>query len=411
MANTDIFNKLGEAFKKQWEQVGSTFSALLSAETAVSKIISQTTEALGELKEIDTCLTNISKTSRSLSASDLKKLGKNALSTASVYGKSATDYLSGVQDMLLAGYKNAEALAELSMAAQTAGNMTADAANEMITATDEAYHMSGSVQELTKVLDGVNQVCDNNSLDMTALSEAMTSAGSAAASSGVAVNELAAALGAMASVTRESGSEAADAFQTILLHIRQVADAEEGIDAEGLKKYEKACNALGVSLKETVNGVLQSRDAMEVLEELSEAYNRLGDNDVRKTSLLGSVGGKAAGTQLDALLSNWDTYEEMLQQYADGAGSMAADAEKTADSWEGSLQRLSNTWTETVGNIASSKAAVTIVNGLNGIVTGINKLTDSFGALGTIGLGAGIYKIFKILKDGKSKLRFCPSWM
>lgn len=391
MANTDIFNKLSKAFKEQWEQVGSTFSALLSAETVVSKIISQTTEALGELKEIDTCLTNISKTSRSLSASDLKKLGKNALGTASVYGKSATDYLSGVQDMLLAGYQNAEALAELSMAAQTAGGMTADAANKMITATDEAYKMSGSVQELTKVLDGVNQVCDNNSLDMTALSEAMTSAGSAAASSGVAVNELAAALGAMASVTRESGSEAAGAFQTILLHIRQVADAEEGIDAEGLKKYEKACNALGVSLKETVNGVLQSRDAMEVLEELSEAYNRLGDNDVRKNNLLGSVGDKAAGTQLDALLSNWDTYEEMLQQYADGAGSMAADAEKTADSWEGSLQRLSNTWTETVGNIASSKAAVTIVDGLNGIVTAISKVTDTLGTLGTIGLGAGIF--------------------
>ena len=130
---------------------------------------------------------------------------------------------------------------------------------------------------------------------------------------------------------------------------------------------------------------------MEVLEELSEAYNRLGDNDPRKTSLLNSVGDKAAGTQLDALLSQWDTYEKMLQQYADGAGSMAADAEKTADSWEGSLNRLKNTWTDTVGNIANSDIAVTILNGLNGIVSGINKLTGSLGSLGTIGLGAGIF--------------------
>lgn len=389
--NTSVFNKLGEAFKKQWEQVASTFSSLLSAETVVSKIISETTEALSELKEVDTYLTNISKTSRSFTASDLKQLGKNALSTASDYGKSATDYLSGVQDMLLAGYKNAEAMTELSMAAQTAGNMTADVANKMVTATDEAYKMSGSVKELTEVLDGVNWICDNNALDMTELSEAMTIAGSTAASSGVAVNELAAALGTMTSATRESGSEVADAFQTILLHIKQVTDEEEGIDAEGLKKYEKACKALGVSLKETVNGVLQSRDAMDVLEELSEAYSKLGDNDIRKTNLLSSVGDKATGTQLDALLSQWDTYEEMLKQYADGTGTMATDAEKTVDSWEGSLKKLSNTWTETVENIANSKAIVTIVNGLNEVVTGINKLTDSFGALGTIGLSAGLF--------------------
>ena len=66
MANTDVFNKLSKAFKDQWEQVSSTLSGLLSAETVVSKIISETSEALSELKEIDTCLTNISKSRAAL---------------------------------------------------------------------------------------------------------------------------------------------------------------------------------------------------------------------------------------------------------------------------------------------------------------------------------------------------------
>ena len=73
---------------------------------------------------------------------------------------------------------------------------------------------------------------------------------------------------------------------------------------------------------------------MEVLKELSVEYNKLSENDIRRTNLLNSVGGKLRSTQLDALLRQWDTYESMLQQYKDGTGSMAQEAEKTAKSWE-----------------------------------------------------------------------------
>ena len=57
-----------------------------------------------------------------------------------------------------------------------------------IIATDKAYKLGGSVEELTKVLDGVNWICDNNAVNMTELSEAMSIVGSTAASTGVDVN-------------------------------------------------------------------------------------------------------------------------------------------------------------------------------------------------------------------------------
>lgn len=81
----------------------------------------------------------------------------------------------------------------------------------------------------------------------------------------------------------------------------------------------------------------------------------------------------------------------MLQDYADGTGSMATEAEKTANSWEGSMNRLSNTWTDTVGNIANSDAIITAINTLNGLLGVINDITGALGSLGTIGLGAGIF--------------------
>ena len=88
-------------------------------------------------------------------------------------------------------------------------------------------------------------------------------------------------------------------------------------------------------------------------------------------------------------------YEPMLQQYKDGTGSMAKEAEKTSKSWEGSMNRLSNTWTKVIGNIANSDAIIGAVNGLNGLLSVIDKITGSLGSLGTIGLGAGLLASFK----------------
>ena len=93
---------------------------------------------------------------------------------------------------------------------------------------------------------------------------------------------------------------------------------------------------------------------------------------------------KLRATQLDALLRQWDTYETMLQQYANGTGSMAVEAEKTTNSWEGSMNRLSNTWTDTIGNIANSDVIITAINGLNGILSVVNSITDALGSFGTI---------------------------
>lgn len=383
--------RLGSAFKEQMSQAAQSISQWLSLDTAVSYFISQTEDAIKELKQVDTLLTEISSINDRLSRSDLERIGNNAFDIAGKYGKSATDYLSAFQEALRAGYQNAEAIAELSLAAQNAGDMTAELADQMIAATDNAYSMNGSVSKLTKALDGMNEIASRHGITMTDLSDGMSIAGSTAASLGVNIDELMAALSTMIAATQQSGSEAANAFRSILLYIGQMSDEEAGIDAKGLAKYEAACNALNVRLKETKNGILSLRDPMAVLEELAAAYQKLDENDTRRTDLLNSVDSGSGAAQLDALLRQWDTYESMLKQFADGTGSIAKEAEQTVHSWEGSMNQLSNTWTATLGNVANSDAIVTTVNGLNSLLSVVNHVTDKLGSLRTIGLGAGLF--------------------
>lgn len=372
-------NELGLAGKSSGDMIKhlfEEFNSWFGVSQISMSIVNSVQQSIQEIKAVDTLVTEISKANDTLSEGDLTGIGQRSYGVAGNYGRKASDYLSGVQEVSRAGYReNAEEMAELSVAAQGAGDMTAELANQMIIATDKAYHLNGEVEKLRTVLDGVNKITNNNAVNMTELSEAMSIVGSTAASFGVDVDETTAAVGTMIATTQQSGSEVARAFRAILLNIRQVSDVEEGIDAEGLTKYEKAANALGVSLKEVRDGTLQLRDPMEVLQELSEAYVQLEETDVRRTQLLNSIGGKLRATQLDALLRNWDMYSKMLQEYETGGGSMAVEAEKTANSLEGSLNRLANTTTSIVNNFLNADTMTGLTNMLNLVLKIVDGIT------------------------------------
>lgn len=291
-ARMRTLGKLGKSLKDQMSQAASSFTQLISVSSAIMTVVYNTKKALSELKEVDTYLTEISKANDKLTKYDLKKIGSSSFDVASNYGKKSSNYLSAVQTASRAGYDDAEKIAELSVAIQGAGDVTEDIANKYVVATDKAYNLNGAVTKLTQVFDGANKITNENAVNMSDLAEGMSIVGSTAASFDVDVNEATAALGTMIATTQQSGSEVARAFRAILLNIRQVSDEEEGIDTEGLTKYEKACNALNVKLKETKNGVLSLRDPMEVLHDLSIEYNKLDESDIRRTNLLSSVGGK-----------------------------------------------------------------------------------------------------------------------
>ena len=391
-------HRLGASLKDQMSQAAQSFTQWLSVSSVVMLLVSKIKNAITELKEVNSIMTEISKTADQLSKADLSKVENTSYKTASKYGKKASNYLTGIQEMYRAGYENAEDLAELSTLAQAAGDMQADLANDYLIATDAAYKLKGNTEALNDVLDGQNYITNRNALSMQDLAEATKIAASQSASSGIAIDQATAAMGTMIATTRQGGDVAARAWKGILMNIQQVeGEVEDGeiIDAESLSKYEKACESLGVSLKEVKDGVISLRDPMQILKELSEAYTALDESDARRANLISAVGGKYRGNQLNALLENWSLYEKMLKDYAEGSGSALEEAMKSANNWEGSMNRLGNTFTKVVNNIVKSDAVITGANGLNSLLSIIDKITSKLGSLGTIGLGAGLFAGFK----------------
>lgn len=387
-------HKLGLSFKNQISQAMSSFSMWFSASSLVMKFVSQTREAVSELKEVNTILTEISKTS-DLTKDQLEAVGNESFETASKYGNKASNYLLGIQEMYRAGYQNAEQLAELSTLAQSAGDLDADLANDYILASDAAYRYSGDVEKLNLLLDSQNQVTNRNAVSMEELANATKVAANQLANSNIAENEMTALLGTGIATTKEAGEVVGRAVKGIIMNLQQV-EGETGfdgevIDEESLKKVESRCHSVGVELEYMKDGIARLRDPMDVLKELAEVYNSLPDDSTEKAGILSDIGGKYRSNVLSSILSNWDKYEKMLSDYENASGSAMEEAMKSANNWEGSLNRLSNTWTNTVGNIANSDAIITIINGFNSILNVVNKVTNMLGSLGSIGLGVGLF--------------------
>ena len=409
--SADLTASWSDKVKQFWTK-GSGWKAISGY---LKKGVSKIRDSLSDLKEIDTILAEIGQTNSSLSKSKLTELGNDSFEKASKYGKSAVDYLLEVQKLSSAGYQNADEIAQLSLTLQSVGNISSDLASQYLISADKAYQFSGQASKLNAALNGQYNITSRNALSMNDFAEATRITASLAAEANIPIDKMSAAIGAMSAATQQSGDVAGRAFKTILMNLRQVSGTvDEGtgqiIRAEDLAKYEQACGALGVSLNEVKNGIVSLKDPMQILKGLSEAYSSLDAADPRKANLMEAVGGGDSGNQLNALLSNWSLYEKMLMEYSQGTGITFHDAANAANTWEGSLNKLSNTWTGTIANIADTNGIIGGINALNSLLGLINQLVSVLGSPGVIAvLGSGLLSKSGLGKRVKYCAPFCKT--
>ena len=385
---------LGKTGKSFFEEAGNAFRRIgqfTYTYGIIQQIPNAISQSVSELKQMDDILTEISKTSN-LTTSQLKELGSTSFDSASKYGKKASDYLTGIQEMSRSGYygEQAKQMANLSVLAQSAGDIDANMANSYLLASNAAYQYQGNVEKLNALLDGQNAITNRNSVSMQDMAEATTKAASMASELGVAEDQLSAMIGTIESRTKAGGNEVGTALKSLLINV-QNTNSDKIVET-----FEKA----GVAQTEFVNGVEQMRNPVEILKDLSKVFNSLSESDPLRTEILTNIGQKFHANKLSALLSGWSDYEKMLVDYSQGTGSAAIEAEKSANNWTGSMNRLSNSWTEMVQGFANTDAIITATNLLNGLV---NSADDLFSVFGNYKSVASIFGGGFLTKNGLGK--------
>lgn len=350
--------------------------------------------SVSELKEMDDILTEISKTS-DLTTSELKELGNTSFESASKYGRTAADYLTGVQEMSRSGYygEQAERIAELSILAQAAGDLDRDMANSYLLASNAAYNYQGNVEKLNALLDGQNMITNRNSVSMADMAEATSKAASMASELGVQEDQLSAMIGTIEARTKSGGSETGTGIKSLLINLQNTNS----------DKIVKTLDAADASMTEFVDGTERLRSPIEILEDLQKTFNQLDEDDPLRSEILTNIGQKYHANQLSALLTGWDDYKKMLQDYAEGTGSAAVEAEKSANNWSGSLAKLSNAWTDLVQNFADSDSITSAINLLTEFVKTIDNVSEALGGMpALIGSVVGAWASMKGLGKRRS---------
>lgn len=389
-------DKLISLLQEQISKPKESPISLFSINSAISALVPKVKSAVSEIKELDKTLIEISKSSN-ITKNELKQLGISAYDTANNYGKTADNYLSSIKNISQSGTygKKSEAMAEQSLLAQAAGNMSQEIADKYIIATNAAYKFNGVSEKINAVLDGQNSISIKNHIAFENIATAMENAASAASGYNVKVEDLSAIIGTIEAITGSGGRETGSGIKFIL-------DSLQNINSD---KITNTLNKANASMTEMANGTEKLRNPVSILKDLALTFNNLDNSNPLKTDILNNIAGTNHSEKLKALLQNIDIFDKMLYDYSNGTGSALEEANKNAETLAGNLNTLSNNWTGLINSVINTDELKTGINLLNSLVQGTSKLLDITGSFGITGLGAGL--LAGIKNVGRDKM-FSP---
>lgn len=344
---------------------------------AIAGVKRSFTEALETMKAVDDEMVTIRKVTGATTA-ELNKIEKQAYDTASAYGVAADEYLQFVSGFSRAGYgEQASALAELAAKTQIVGDTNAETAQQFLLSVDAAYKYQGSIEQLTKVLDGANEIDNKYATSIQKIAEGLGKVAPIAAQAHVGVDELTAAIGTITAVTQRSGTEASTALRALFLNI--IGDTKTEID-EGVTWTTGEIAGLRDVIKVYAKDAYEAAQAtgsvinpMKAIAGLSQSMKDGFLTEQKLMEMVSDIGGKLRTSQLLALIQNWDMYESMLGDFANAAGSADKEVENALDSWTRKTEILHNKWTQFVSNLVETD---TIKDALDGVI-GLVEFLDS----------------------------------
>ncbi len=332
-----------------------------AVQLALHKVTQGIREALNEMKDVDTQLTNISKVS-GITGQALADMGSRAYDTASQYGVAADEYLAAVYTFQKAGLgPSAEAMGELAVKTMLVGDTTADVASQFLISANAAWEFGGNIDRLNQLVDEADYINNNYATDLAKLSSGLPRVASIAAQAGMSAEETLAALGTITAVTQESGTKAATALRALILNIEGQIGTFVDDTGEEFEVTEESVKSMQGLMEKYAQAELDAAKAsgelinpMTAIKAIFEGMANSDLNDQELFQLLSGMGGKLRTNQLTALVKNYELFDEMLGRIANSAGTADKEIELMMSSWERKTQVLKNSWAEFVSNVVDT---------------------------------------------------------
>ena len=380
------FQSLGDKIKQ--------LSTYLSGTVIIGKLLQTGKEMVDNVSKIDTSLMELEKVS-DLTADGLERVTDRSFKLGKSLAKTGTDVLDAVTTFKRAGYDIEDSMSYAEQALKTT-NISENLKDAGQAADSIVNIMKGFKNETpefaTKINDAVNQVSNTEAVDFDNLIDGATRLSAVADQAGMSFEQM---LGTLTGGYEILGNMEKVATGQITIFSRLQAiqlDGEEEVSTVA-KLQETFNNATkgAVNIVDQTTG--QLRNVYDILDDVANVWDEL-DKNTREALAIEAAGIRQKNVFL-SMMQNWEGVKDAVESASDSVGSADVENEKyiksiqgRAENFERSVQQLSRT-------VLDSDIIKWFVDlGTTG-VNAIDKIVNTFGSLGTIGLGAGLFTSIK----------------
>ena len=366
------------------------------------------------VRDLDTALIDLKKTT-SMTNSQLKEFYYTANDTAKQMGVTTKEIIEQASAWSRLGYNSYEAATQMAkysaMFASISPGMSIDKATDGLVSVMKAFDIGNDNPE--EVLDGImskiNIIGNTAATSNDEIVDMLTRSSAAMREANNTLEETIALETAAVEITRDAES-VGTAFKTVSMRIRGYDEETESytnnveeLSGEIADLTKTASKPGGVSIF-TDSSKTEFKSTYQIIKDISEIYDELTDK--QQAGLLEAISGKRQGQIVAAAIQNFEAAEKAMENMANSAGSAEKEMAVIMDSVDYKANKLRETGVGIAQNLFKSEDMKSVLDTLNSLLGIIDKLTESFGLFGTIGLGVGIFKFGKIKSAIKELIKY-----
>lgn len=375
-----VMNTLGNTFR--WGIIASGFQSIMNSAH----------EAVQYVKDLDTSLTNIMMVT-DYSKQQMNEYAKSANEAAKALGSTTVAMTDATLVFAQQGFdlNKSDQLAQLSTKLANASQQDTATTSDQITAYMNAYGLDSNIEKLSSALDSWAEVANVSAADVQELAAASQKAASTANTVGVNMDQLAAQIATIESVTREAPENIGNGLKTIYARFSDIAMGETLDDGVDLGKVTGTLEKVGVSV---LGSDGKMREVGSIMEDLMKVWSNI--DSTQKNAIATTLAGKYQLARFEALMNRSDMYNEYKSASQNADGTLDIMNDKYVNSIEGKMNKLQATFEETLGKFFETDDFYGFIDGLTTAVDLMNQLVDAIGGgkSALLGLGAVAGKVF-----------------
>lgn len=375
-----IMNTFGNTVR--WGVIASGFQSIMNSAH----------EAVQYVKDLDASLTNIMMVT-DYSKQQMNDYAKSANEAAKALGSTTVAMTDATLVFAQQGFdlNKSDQLAQLSTKLANASQQDTATTSDQITAYMNAYGLDSNIEKLSSALDSWAEVANVSAADVQELATASQKAASTANTVGVNMDQLAAQIATIESVTREAPENIGNGLKTIYARFSDIAMGDTLDDGVNLGTVTGTLEKVGVSV---LGSDGKMRQVGAIMEDLMKVWSNI--DSTQKNAIATTLAGKYQLARFEALMNRSDMYNEYKSASQNADGTLDVMNEKYVNSLEGRMNKLQATFEDTLGKFFETDDFYGFIDGLTTVIDLFNDLTDAIGggATALTGLGAILTKTF-----------------